>query len=127
VIGDVVESLLEDPDLAANGTAVGLELRFAGARSPMPPRIRDKWVHMRLSRGSRYSKLRQLHLQLRFVAAARAAKMSRMTSVRSITRRPRCFSRFAPCTGDSPSSNITSVAPAPERHVLQLFDFALAR
>src|SRR5712671_8159943 len=34
VIGDVVEALLEEPDLAADGAAVGLELRFAGAAQP---------------------------------------------------------------------------------------------
>src|SRR5574341_1058541 len=39
--------------------------------------------------------------------------MSRITSVRSITRVPSVFSRLTPCTGDRPSSNRTSVARSP--------------
>ncbi len=38
-----------------------------GPRRPIPPRIRDRWVHIRASRGSRYSELRQLDLQLGLV------------------------------------------------------------
>lgn len=40
---------------------------------------------------------------------ARVAKMSRITSARSMTRQPVMSSMFFPCVGDSSSSKMTSV------------------
>src|ERR1051325_1580790 len=82
-----------------------------GPRSPMPPRMRERWVHIRVRRGSRYSSCASSTCIFASAERARVAKMSRITSVRSITRTASAFSRLGPCTGDSASSNNSSVAP----------------
>ena len=83
-----------------------------GPRRPMPPRIRERWVHIRVRRGSRYSSCASSTCSLASWLRARVEKMSRMTSGRSITRTLSSRSRLAPWTGLSSSSKMTSVAPA---------------
>ena len=83
-----------------------------GPRRPMPPRMRERWVHMRVSLGSRYSSCASSTCSFASWLRARVEKMSRMTSGRSMTRTLSSRSRLAPWTGLSSSSKMTSVAPA---------------
>ena len=92
----------------------------------MPPRIRDRWVHIRVRRGSRYSSCASSTCSLASWLRARVEKMSRMTSGRSITRTLSSRSRLAPCTGLSSSSKMTSVAPASATARGHFLDLAFA-
>ncbi len=64
---------------------------------------------MRVSRGNKYSSCASSTCIFASAERARVAKMSRISSVRSITRTASAFSRFVPCTGERGSSNSTSV------------------
>ncbi len=43
-------------------------------RSPIPPRIRERWLHIRLQAGEEVLELSQLHLKLRFPASGPGGK-----------------------------------------------------
>ena len=94
----------------------------------MPALMRDKCVHICFSRGSEYSKLRQLDGEAGFVGLrARLAKMSRISSVRSSTFTPTAFSRLRVCAGERSLSKITHVGVVGIDQLPQLFDLAFAQ
>ena len=92
----------------------------------MPPRNFSRWVHILVSRGSMYSSCASSTCILASLVRARVAKMSRISSARSITRLPIASSMFLPCVGDSSSSNRTSDASVSLDALAQLVDLALA-
>ena len=55
---------------------------------PIPLRTRSRWAHMRRNRGSMYSSCANSTCSFASLDRARVAKMSRMSSVRSMTRKP---------------------------------------
>ena len=103
---DVVQLALEALDPLADEAAVGLELRLAGtAGVPMPPRVRDRCVHIRVRRGRWYSSRRQLDLEPPLLASGRGcAKMSMISADRSSTLQSSSRSRFRCWFGLSSSS-----------------------
>ena len=77
-----------------------------GPRMPMPPRWRSRWVHMRVSRGSRYWYWASSTCVRALAVRARLANMSRMSPVRSSTLIFSSFSMLATCFDDRSSSKI---------------------
>ena len=78
-----------------------------GPRVPMPPPSRDSASLDPASRGSRYCSCASSTCSCPSCVRARRAKMSRISSVRSMTRRPQTFSRLRACAGVRSLSTIT--------------------
>src|SRR5688572_1490439 len=81
-----------------------------GPRTPIPPRNFSRWAHIRVSRGNMYCSCASSTCIFASLDLARVAKMSRISSARSITRCPVASSIFFPCDGESSSSNTISDA-----------------
>ena len=79
-----------------------------GPRVPMPPPSRDSAADAPTSRGNRYRNCASSTCSLPSRVRARRAKMSRMSWVRSMTRRCRIFSMLRSCAGDSSLSKMTN-------------------
>ena len=78
-----------------------------GPRVPIPPPSRDKATPAPTNRGSRYSSCASSTCNLPSRVLARVAKMSRMSCVRSSTRRSSTRSRLRSCAGLSSLLKIT--------------------
>src|SRR5438876_850034 len=81
-----------------------------GPRVPMPPPRRSRWLHCPTSRGSRYESWASSTWSCPSLVRARWAKMSRMSAVRSMTRKPSAWVRLRSWTGDSASSEMSRLA-----------------
>src|SRR3954464_6999885 len=81
-------------------------------RAPMPPRWRSRCDQRRTSRVLRYCRRASSTCSLPSWLRARCAKISRISSVRSLTARPRWRSRLRCWPGLSDWSNRISVAPS---------------
>ena len=108
---DLAELLLEVPDPLGDEPAVLFELLLAGASDADPALVAGQVGPHPLEAGQGVFELRQLDLQGGPRAElARVAKMSRITSVRSITLTPRSFSRLRVCAGPRSLSKTTRSA-----------------
>ena len=92
----------------------------------MPPLYRDRWVHIRLSRGMAYSSCASSTWRWASCVRAWVAKMSRITSVRSTTLTPSCFSRLRVWAGPRSLSKTTTSASWASTERLELLDLARA-
>ena len=81
-----------------------------GPLTPMPPRNFSKWAHILVSLGSMSWSCASSTCIFASLDLARVAKMSRISSARSITRCPVASSMFFPCDGLSSSSKTISDA-----------------
>src|SRR6267378_7969795 len=81
-----------------------------GPLTPIPPRNFSRWAHMRVRRGSMYCSCASSTCIFASLDRARVAKISSISSARSITRWPVASSMFLPWDGDSSSSNTISDA-----------------
>ena len=97
-----------------------------GPRMPMPIFSRDKWVHIRLSRGSEYCNCASSTARRASCVWARLAKMSRISSVRSSTLTPVAFSRLRVWAGREIVVEDDHVGVGRRGQLLQLVDLALA-
>jgi len=77
---------------------------------PTPIFSRERWVHIRFSRGKEYSSWASSTASLASWVRARAAKMSRITSERSSTFTSRARSRLRVWAGERSLSKITTSA-----------------
>ena len=77
----------------------------------MPPWVRDRWVHSRVSRGSWYSSWASSTWRRPSWVCACSAKMSRMSRLRSMTLTPSSPSRVRCWAGDSSSSAMSTSKP----------------
>ena len=82
-----------------------------GPREPMPPWVRERWVHSRVRRGSWYSSWASSTWSRPSWLRACWAKMSRISPLRSITLTPSRLSSAFCWAGDSSSSATSSVKP----------------
>ena len=83
-----------------------------GPRVPIPPPSRDKAMPAPTNRGSRYLSCASSTCNFPSRVLAREAKMSRMSCVRSSTRRSSVRSRLRSCPGLNSLLKITRSAPA---------------
>ena len=81
-------------------------------RAPMPPPWRDRWLHCRVSRGSRYLSRASSTWVRASRLRARWSKISRIRPLRSMTGRPVAFSRFLTWLAERSSSKISRPAPS---------------
>ena len=99
-----------------------------GPRRPMPPCFcRDRWVHIRFSRGMEYSSWASSTASRASCVWARLAKMSRISSVRSSTLTPVAFSRLRVWPGLRSLSKMITSASVGGGQGVQLLDLALAQ
>ncbi len=82
-----------------------------GPREPMPPWVRDRWVHRRVRRGSWYSSWASSTWSRPSWVCAWSAKMSRISRLRSMTLTPNSPSRVRCWAGDSSSSAMSTSKP----------------
>ena len=82
-----------------------------GPREPMPPWVRDRWVHSRVSRGSWYSSWASSTWSRPSWVWAWSAKMSRISRLRSMTLTLSSSSSERCWAGDSSSSATSTLNP----------------
>ena len=73
---------------------VDFQLFFAGTAHATPIFMRERWVHIRFSRGSEYSNCANSTANRASCVRAWEAKISRISSVRSMTLTSSAFSRL---------------------------------
>ena len=93
---------------------------------PTPALMRDKCVHIRLSRGSEYSSCASSTARRASCVCARVEKISRITSVRSSTLTPSARSKLRIWAGERLLSKIDRVGIGGADHQFELLDLALA-
>ena len=107
---------------------VDLQLLFAGAaHARCPSLIRDRWVHMRFSRGSEYSSWASSTASRASWVRAFEAKMSRISSVRSRTLTCDGLFQIRVCPGTQVVVEDHDVGLAGCDQCFQFLDFAFAQ
>ena len=93
----------------------------------MPALMRDKWVHIRFSRGSEYCNWASSTASRAWCVCAGVAKMSRISSVRSSTLQLVAFSRLRVWAGAEIVVEDNHVGVVGFAEDAQLVDFAFAK